>query len=127
MARDGAPPRVLIAEDEPNIAEALCFVLERAGYEVELAPDGEAALERLSERPPHVLVLDVMMPRESGFKVLQRVRADSRLRSLPVMVLTARGQTRDRQTAEDAGADAFLTKPFSNQAVVDEVRRLAGR
>lgn len=118
--------QVLIAEDEPNIVESLSFILDRAGFDVRLAGDGEAAFHEAAKTPPHVMVLDVMMPRMNGFEVLRQLRAHPTLHSLPVVVLTAKGQTQDRETAMNAGANAFITKPFSNQDVVETVRRLAG-
>ena len=121
----GVATRVLIVEDEPNIAEALRFVLERAGYEVELARDGETALARLAVSMPALLVLDVMLPGRNGFEILKELRADPRYASLPVAVLTAKGQSLDRRTAEEVGANVFLTKPFSNQEVVERLRLLA--
>ncbi|ODT33862.1 response regulator transcription factor [Zeimonas arvi] len=118
------PHRVLIAEDEPNIVESLSFVLAREGFEVEAALDGEAAIDRLRRQLPDLLILDVMLPRLNGFEVLKRVKADPALRALPVIVLTAKGQVQDRRMAEEIGVDGFMTKPFSNREVVDEVRRL---
>lgn len=118
--------RVLIAEDEPNLVESLSFILSREGYEVSAVFDGESVLERLRSDRPDVLVLDVMLPRRTGFEVLKLIKTDPGLRGIPVMVLTAKGQERDRRTADDLGADAFVTKPFSNQDVVDRIKRLAG-
>ena len=118
--------RVLIAEDEPNLIESLSFILGREGYEVSAVSDGDAMLERLRSDRPHVLILDVMLPKRTGFEVLKLIKLDPTLSGIPVMVLTAKGQERDRKTAEDLGADAFVTKPFSNQDVVDRIKRLAG-
>lgn len=116
--------RVLIAEDEPHIVESLRFILSREGYDVDDAPDGEAAWDRLSTARPDVLILDVMLPRLNGFDLLRRLRADPAAAAVPVIMLTAKGQAQDRRTALDAGADAFITKPFSNRDVVEHVRRL---
>ena len=118
--------RVLIAEDEPNLVESLSFILSREGCVVSAVFDGESVLERLRSDRPDVLVLDVMPPLRTGFEVLKLIKTDPGLRGIPVMVLTAKGQERDRRTAEDLGADAFVTKPFSNQDVVDRIKRLAG-
>ena len=115
--------RVLIAEDEPHIVESLRFILSREGYAVDDAPDGEAAWDSLDAAPPDVLILDVMLPRLNGFDLLRRLRADPRASALPVIMLTAKGQAQDRRTALDIGADAFITKPFSNRDVVEHVRR----
>jgi DNA-binding response OmpR family regulator len=116
--------RVLIAEDETNIAESLRFILERDGCEVACVGDGESALRRLRGGAPDLLVLDVMLPGLNGFEVLKSVRADPALRALPVIVLTAKTQAQDRRLAEELGAQAYVTKPFSNREVVELVRRL---
>jgi len=121
---------VLIAEDERNIAESLRFLLTRAGHEVSLATDGTLALAMVRRRRPDALVLDLMMPGLSGFDVLKELRADAETRTLPILMLTAKGQATDRQTAEDLGVDAFVTKPFANDEVIATVSRLldgAGR
>ncbi|GAB4360545.1 MAG: response regulator [Kiloniellaceae bacterium] len=117
--------RVMIVEDEPNIVESLSFVFSREGWEVAAALDGDTAIERLLSAPPDVLVLDVMLPPHSGFEVLKRVRSEPGLKHLPVIVLTAKGQEQDRHTALRLGADAFVTKPFSNRDIVQQVRDLA--
>lgn len=117
---------VLIAEDEPSILESLDFILRRAGWSIASVTDGEAALLALRQSMPKVLVLDVMLPRRSGFEVLKQIRADSVLARLPVLILTAKGQAADRRTADELGADAFVTKPYANAEVVDVVRRLMG-
>ena len=121
----GAAPRVLLVEDERHIVESLSFVLEREGFEVSAVADGESALERLRASRPDVLILDVMLPKLGGLEVLKLVRADAGLRTLSVVVLTARGRPQDRRMAEEIGVDVFMTKPFANQDVVDAVRRLA--
>lgn len=118
--------RVMIVEDEPNIVESLSFVFSREGWQVAAALDGDTAIERLLSEPPDVLVLDVMIPPHSGFEVLKRVRSEASLKTLPVLVLTAKGQEQDRHTALRLGADAFVTKPFSNRDIVQHVRELAG-
>jgi len=116
---------VLIAEDEENIAVSLTFILERAGCNVAHAADGEQALAAARTAKPDVLVLDVMLPSLNGFDVLKTIRADETLQDLPVLMLTAKGQSQDRQTADALGANAFVTKPFSNAEIVAEVLRLA--
>jgi DNA-binding response OmpR family regulator len=119
--------RVLIAEDEPHIVESLSFVLSRDGFEVSSVLDGEAAIQRLHTSPPDMMILDVMLPKVNGFEVLKLIRSDPALRSLPVIVLTAKGQAQDRLMAEKIGVDHFMTKPFSNRDIVEQVRLLAQR
>lgn len=117
---------VLIAEDEANIAESLSFILERAGCSVSHAADGESALAMVRSDKPDVLVLDVMLPSLNGFDVLKTIRTDETIGNLPILMLTAKGQAQDRQTADKLGANAFVTKPFSNAEIVETVLRLAG-
>lgn len=118
--------RVLLAEDEANIAESITFLLERAGFEISVEKDGRRALEAVMADPPDVLVLDVMLPGLDGYEILRKLRADRRGESLPVLMLTAKGQREDREMALKCGADLFITKPFSNAEIVSAVRKLAG-
>jgi len=120
------PKHVLVAEDEPNIAESLLFLLGQAGFEVSLVTDGAEALARASAALPDVMVLDVMLPVMDGYEVLRTLRADERTAVLPVVVLSAKGQREDRDAALRNGADLFITKPFSNADVVAAVRQLSG-
>jgi DNA-binding response OmpR family regulator len=119
-----ASGRILIVEDEPNIVESLSFILRRAGFEVETIVDGAEALDRVRRQSFSVLILDIMLPGMNGFDVLQAIRTDRALAALPVIVLTAKGQARDRRMAEASGANVFITKPFSNTEVVEQVCRL---
>jgi len=116
--------RVLLIEDEPNIIEAISFILTRDGWTVHAHSDGETAADRVRQTPPDLVILDVMLPGRSGFDILRELRADEAVGAVPVMMLTARGQTRDREMAERLGATHFMTKPFSNAEVLDHVRRI---
>ncbi|WP_135449094.1 MULTISPECIES: response regulator transcription factor [Tabrizicola] len=116
---------VLLIEDEPNIAEAMRFILSREGWRVSHLAQGTEVLERVRADRPDLLILDLMLPGMSGLEILAALRADPETRALPVMMLTARG--RDRELAEQAGADRFISKPFSNAEIVAEVRALVGR
>ncbi|SLN75807.1 response regulator transcription factor [Oceanibacterium hippocampi] len=120
------PGRVLIVEDEPNIVESLTFLLSREGFDVTSHGNGVTAFDALLVDPPDVLVLDVMLPGLNGFDLLRRLRGNPALASLPVLMLTAKGQKRDREVAEACGANLFMIKPFSNADVVAAVKRLAG-
>lgn len=119
--------RVLIVEDEPHIVESLTFLLKREGFDVVAMDDGAAALEAVAAEPPDVVVLDVMLPGMTGFEILRALRAAPETQDLRVLMLTAKGQRRDREIAEGAGADLFMTKPFANAEVVAAVKELAGR
>jgi DNA-binding response OmpR family regulator len=115
---------VLIAEDEPSILDSLDFILRRAGFSIESVTDGDAALAAIRRQRPRLVVLDVMLPKRSGFEVLKQIRADAVTHDLPVMILTAKGQAQDRQIAEELGASSFITKPYANADVVGTVKRL---
>ena len=114
--------RVLIVEDEPNIVESLTFLLGRAGLEVSVESEGQAALGAALGQIPDAIVLDVMLPGMDGLAILRRLRADSRTQNIPVIVLSAKGQREDRETALSCGADQFITKPFANDEVVAAVK-----
>ncbi len=109
---------VLLVEDEPNIAEAIRFILTRAGWRVSVEGDGAAATARIAAMRPAAVILDLMLPGRSGIEILADLRADPGLAATPVLMLTARGQGRDREAATAAGATAFLAKPFANADVL---------
>jgi DNA-binding response OmpR family regulator len=114
--------RVLLIEDEPNIIEAISFILSRDGWTVHTHEDGASAMEKVLAMPPDMIILDVMLPGRSGFDVLRDMRATEVTKDIPVMMLTARGQEKDRALAHRLGANHFMTKPFSNTEVRDYVR-----
>lgn len=120
------PKRVLLVEDEPNIVEAIRFLLSRDGYQVDTHSDGKTALDAVERRSPDLIILDVMLPNRSGYDILQDLRAQASTQDLPVLMLTARGQKHDRDMAAKYGASAFMTKPFSNAEILDAVRGLVG-
>ncbi|MBL4872885.1 MAG: response regulator [Rhodobacteraceae bacterium] len=113
---------VLIVEDEPNIVESLSFLLERAGFEVSSEPDGAMAMDRIGALKPDLIILDVMLPNRSGFDILRDL---GELAEAPhVLMLTAKGQARDRQTAEAIGVTRFMTKPFANAEIIKAVQEM---
>jgi len=119
--------RVVVVEDESNIVESLSFILHQAGYEVVVATDGEAAISLLDKIEASVVVLDVMLPKRSGFEVLKWIRSHGRISSVPVLILSAKGQQQDQRTAEALGVDAFITKPFANRDVMACIDRLCNQ
>jgi DNA-binding response OmpR family regulator len=119
-------PKVLIADDEPNIVVSLEYLMKREGYEVHVARDGAAALAALREHKPALLLLDVMMPVKSGFEVLAAARADETLAGLKVLMLSAKGREADAAQGLGLGADAYMTKPFSTRELAAKVRELLG-
>ncbi|MGR3321353.1 MAG: response regulator transcription factor [Pseudooceanicola sp.] len=115
---------VLVIEDEPNIIEAIGFILSRDGWRVATHSNGVDAVEAVRHRDPDLVILDVMLPGRSGYDILQDLRAAPETLDLPVLLLTARGQTKDRELARQYGASAFMTKPFANAEVLEAVRTL---
>ena len=116
--------KILIADDEPNILISLEFLMKREGYQVALARDGQEALDAIARDRPDLVLLDVMMPRKTGFDVCQALRADESNRNVIVVMLTAKGRDTDLAKGMALGADAYMTKPFSTKELVQTVREL---
>jgi DNA-binding response OmpR family regulator len=112
---DATTAKVLVADDEPHLLRLAKFRLEREGYEVFTAADGETALRVAREEKPDLCVLDVMMPKRSGFDVLRELRSDESCAGMKVIMLTTLAQDRDVDVGFSLGADDYLTKPFSPQ------------
>ena len=115
---------VLFIEDEPNIVEALSFILSRDGWAVSLHADGNEAVEAVQSKRPNLVILDVMLPNKSGFDILKDLRDNVDTREVPVLMLTARGQNKDRMLAKKLGVSRFMTKPFSNADILSAVQDL---
>lgn len=115
---------VLIIEDEPFIIEALSFLLEREGFQLSAYSDGEGCVDFIKKIKPDLIILDMMLPNISGMQILENLRNSTEFSNLPVLMLTAKGQTKDRQAAENAGASLFMTKPFSNDEIIANVHKL---
>jgi len=118
--------RVVIADDEPNLVIPLEYVLQREGFDVTVARDGQEALDAVARVRPHLVLLDVMMPRKSGFDVCQVLRADEANRDVRILLLTARGRDDDVAKGLALGADAYVIKPFSPKELMRKVRELLG-
>ena len=116
--------QVLIADDEPNIVTALEFLLQRNGYEVSIARNGDEALRLIEQNPPDLMLLDVMMPLRSGYEVCQAVRAREDWRHIKIVVLTAKGREADANQGLALGADLYITKPFSNRDLITKINGL---
>ena len=116
--------RVLLIEDEPNIIEAISFILSRDGWTVHTHEDGTTAMDKVLATPPDMVILDVMLPGRSGFDILRDLRGHEVTKGIPVMTLTARGQEMFRDLALRLWANLFMTKPCSITAVRDHVRDL---
>jgi DNA-binding response OmpR family regulator len=118
--------RILIVDDEPNIAASLEFLLQRGGYEVRVAHNGEEALALADSFHPQLVLLDVMMPKLNGYEVCQRLRQGESGKGVKIVMLTARGREVDVEKGKALGADLHVTKPFSTRELVAQVRELLG-
>ncbi|WP_111415323.1 response regulator transcription factor [Billgrantia lactosivorans] len=116
--------KVLVVDDEPNIVLSLEFLMQQAGFEVETAEDGEGALAKVEQTAPDLILLDISLPGISGFDVLEQLRQDPRHARLPIIMLTAHGREVEREKGLALGADDYVTKPFSTQALVEKVKAL---
>ena len=116
--------KVLIADDEQNIVISLEFLMKREGFEVVVANDGEEAIRRIRADQPDLVLLDVMMPKKSGFEVCQEIRSDPEMAGVRILMLTAKGRDTEVAKGLALGADAYMTKPFSTRELVDKVRSL---
>ena len=116
--------KVLIADDEQNIVISLEFLMKREGFEVVVANDGEEAIRRIRADQPDLVLLDVMMPKKSGFEVCQEIRSDPEMAGIRILMLTAKGRDTEVAKGLALGADAYMTKPFSTRELVDKVRNL---
>ena len=117
---------VLLVEDEPNIIEAIRFLLTRDGWQVDTHADGATATETALKLRPDVIILDLMLPNRSGYEIIQELRAAPDTKETPVLMLTARGQPTDREMATHLGVSKFMAKPFSNSEMLEAVRELGG-
>ena len=119
--------QIVVVEDEPAIAELISINLRHAGHQVVIAPTAEAARHEIDAKLPDLVVLDWMLPGQSGLALARQWRADARTRELPIIMLTARGEEADKVAALDAGADDYLTKPFSTNELMARIRAVLRR
>lgn len=115
---------ILLVDDEPNILLSLQFLMQRAGYQVTTAADGEAALKAIAQHPPDLILLDINMPKLNGYAVCEQVRANPDWAATRIILLTAKGREVEKEKGLALGADDYITKPFSNQELVDRVTLL---
>ena len=120
-------PYILVMEDEDALATLLQYNLEKEGYDVVIASDGEEGLVQIDERQPDLVLLDWMLPKVSGIEVCRRLRGRAETRNLPIIMLTARGEESDRVRGLDTGADDYLTKPFSMVELIARIRAVLRR
>lgn len=120
-------PYILVMEDEDALATLLQYNLEKEGYDVAVASDGEEGMLQVEERTPDLILLDWMLPKLSGIEVCRRVRGRAETRNLPIIMLTARGEETDRVRGLDTGADDYMTKPFSMAELTARIRAVLRR
>jgi CheY-like chemotaxis protein len=121
------PPRVLVVDDDPQVRKLVSLNFELDGYDVVSAAGGAEALAEVARQRPDVMVCDVMMPGMDGLEVVRRLRADPKTASLPVVMVSAKAQRSDLTEGKSAGADAYVTKPFDPQDLLDAVAKLLKR
>lgn len=119
--------RILIAEDEPDIRDLVAFTLRFAGHEVVATSNGEEALRQASEIIPDIILMDVRMPRMTGYDACRAMKADPVLKDIPVVFLSAKGQDSEIQTGLDAGAEEYLLKPFAPDQLTERVKAILGK
>ena len=118
---------IIIVDDEPFVVRTLSYVFQREGLRFDVATDGEEAIEKVHQLNPKILFLDIMMPKKTGYEVCAELKSDPKFKSLYVIMLTAKGQEDDKTKSLSAGANEYITKPFSPQSVVTHVKELLGR
>ena len=116
--------RICVIEDEPNIIEAMRYLFESEGWEVVVVSDGAKAVAAVHEMRPSLIVLDYMLPNQSGLAVARELRDDKATETLPILMLSAKGQHKDKEQAQLAGINLFMTKPFANSDLLDNVKQL---
>jgi DNA-binding response OmpR family regulator len=119
--------RILIADDEPSIVAALEYLLQQGGYEVLIARNGDEALGLLEQRVPDLVLLDVMMPRKSGYEICSRIRHQAEWRHIKVIMLSAKGRDAEVNKGLAIGADLYITKPFSTRELMAKINGLLGQ
>jgi len=116
--------QILIADDAPHIARSLSFVLQKEGFSVDVANNGDEAVQKIREERPKVVFLDIVMPKMTGLDICKEIKADPALKDTYIIILTAKGGDMDRQECMSAGADEYMTKPFSPREVLERVLKL---
>jgi len=115
---------ILVVDDEPDVASLLTLMLKSQGYTVIMAGDGQEALEKARSEDPDLILLDVMLPRLDGYKVARMLKFDENYSHIPIVMLTAKVQERDKQTGIEMGADEYITKPFDTSLLLAKVKEM---
>lgn len=114
--------KILIVDDEVDLVETIRFLLEREGCSVLVSGDGEDALNQARRENPHLIILDIMLPKLDGYKVCRQLKSDKRYKQIPILMLTARAQQKDKILGMEAGADEYIIKPFDLAAFIEKVK-----
>ncbi|MDH4163450.1 MAG: response regulator [Nitrospirota bacterium] len=118
--------KILIADDNENIRDALTYLLEDEGYELFLAKDGKDTIRMVREHHPDVLFLDIMMPEINGYDVCKTIKEDPALKQTHIIILTAKGQVAEQERGKEAGADEYIVKPFSPMDILSKIKTILG-
>ena len=116
--------KLLLVDDEKDLVDAVVLRLEANGYEVSVAYDGQQGLDKARKEKPDLIILDLMLPKMDGYKVCALLKADTRYNNIPIIMFTARAQESDMMTGEEVGAEAYITKPFDSQVLLDKIKAL---
>ena len=116
--------KILLVDDERDLVETVTFRLEASGYEVLPAYDGQEGLDKARKEKPDLIILDLMLPRMHGYKVCRMLKFDEKYKKIPIIMFTARAQQSDIEMGKEVGADAYITKPFEPQALLDKIEEL---
>ncbi len=119
--------KILIADDNENIREAITYLLEDEGYQLKLAKDGNETLKKAKEFHPDILFLDIMMPEMNGYDVCRTLKSDPDLKDIYVIMLTAKGQVAEQERGKEVGADEYIVKPFSPMEILAKIRNIVNK
>jgi DNA-binding response OmpR family regulator len=117
-------PVVLVVDDEKDLVETIIFQLQGSGYETIVAYDGQEGLDKARKEKPDLIILDLMLPKMDGYKVCGLLKADTRYNKIPIIMFTARAQESDEKLGFEVSADAYITKPFEPQVLLDKIKEL---
>lgn len=116
--------KLLLIDDEKDLVDAVLLRLEANGYEVSVAYDGQQGLDKARKEKPDLIILDLMLPKMDGYKVCALLKSDTRYNKIPIIMFTARAQDSDMKMGEEVGAEAYITKPFDSQVLLDKIKSL---
>lgn len=122
-----AKKKILLVDDEVEIVDMIKIRLEASGYKVLTAYEGSEALDKAHREKPDLIILDLMLPEIDGYKICRMLKSDKKYRPIPIIIFTARAQENDKKLGEEAGADAYIVKPFEPQALLGKIKALLGK